>query len=235
MLNKTIITSQGNNYLIDSNDPDVVNWFNDPNNQTDTIIKQINVDCMYDPIFAGRTDMVVVDLGANIGLFSLYAQDSATKLIAVEPAPNTFNILNKLAAQHSNIITVNAAVGDSNNSVPFYLNENNTTNSLVSKQGQRIDVPGTTLAQLVAAHNLTTVDFVKCDIEGSEVIALTEATLDPVKDIAQFWFIEVHQTDVNNGPWPGNLEQNRQNLASIFRNAGYETEFVINDQLYAWK
>jgi hypothetical protein len=88
---------------------------------------------------------------------------------------------------------------------------------------------------LAATHNLTTIDFVKCDIEGSEVIALTEATLDPVKDIARFWFVEVHQTDVNNGPWPGNLEQNRQNLASIFRNAGYETEFVINDQLYAWK
>jgi FkbM family methyltransferase len=190
---------------------------------------------MYDPIFAGRSDMVVVDLGANIGLFSLYAQDSASKLIAVEPAPGTFNILKKLTAPHSNIVTVNAAVGNSDLSVPFYLNENNTTNSLVSKQGQRIDVPGITLAQLAATHNLTTIDFVKCDIEGSEVIALTEATLDPVKDIARFWFVEVHQTDVNNGPWPGNLEQNRQNLASIFRNAGYETEFVINDQLYAWK
>lgn len=235
MLNKTIITSQGNNYNVNHTDQDVVDWFNNPNNQTDTIIKQINVDCMYDPIFAGRSDMVVVDLGANIGLFSLYAQDSASRLIAVEPAPGTYNVLKKLTATHSNIVTVNAAVGDSNNSVPFYLNENNTTNSLVSKRGQRIDVPGITLAQLAADHNLTTVDFVKCDIEGSEVIALTEATLDPVKDIAKFWFVEVHQTDVNNGPWPGNLEQNRQNLASIFRNAGYETEFVINDQLYAWK
>ena len=78
-------------------------------------------------------------------------------------------------------------------------------------------------------------DFCKCDIEGSESFVLTEANLDAVRDVVKFWFIEVHQTDVKQLPWPGNLEANRQNLRSVFNNLGYNTDTVINDQLFAWR
>ena len=50
-----------------------------------------------------------------------------------------------------------------------------------------------------------------------------------------FWFIEIHQTNVNESPWPGNLESNRQQLAELFQRHGYQTESVIHDQLFAWK
>jgi len=235
MISRTIKTSQQTNYAIETEQADIVAWFNNPENYTDVILKQINEDRMYDPIFTNRSDMTVVDLGANCGLFSLYAQDSCSRLISVEPTPNTLTVLKEMTAGHDNITVVQAAVGGSNDPVTFYINENSTTNSMLNRQGTAITVPGMTIEQLLDSQGLDHVDFIKCDIEGSEMIALTEATLAPVADRVDFWFVEVHQTDVDRGPWPGNLGSNRSTLAALFQKLGYQTENVIHDQLFAWK
>jgi len=235
MIERTVITSKNTTYNIVSDVPAVVNWFLDGENQTHTILNQINLERIYDPIFQGRSDMVVLDLGANAGLFSLYAQDSATKVIAVEPAPTTFDVLTELTKDHSNITILQAAISGNNETIPFYLNENSTTNSLISHNGTRIDVPGVTVNSLIEQHGLTHVDFVKCDIEGSEMLAITDETIAPIKDIVKFWFVEMHPTDNTTVPWPGNLEHNRQQIKAVFDRQGYETECVIHDQLFAWK
>ena len=235
MIEKTIITSQQNKYQLTSDSKLVVDWFNDSENQTETILNQINNERMYDPIFQGSTDMTVIDLGANIGLFSLYASDSSARIIAVEAVPDTFAVLSELTKDHNNITKLNLAVSNTNDKITFYLNENSTTNSMVSHKGKPIEVQGVTIADLIAQQQLTNVDFVKCDIEGSEMMAITDDTIAPVKDIVQFWFVELHQTDNDTAVWPGNLESNRQQLKAIFERNGYTTESVIHDQLFAWK
>lgn len=235
MLEKYIRTSQQMNIAIRSSDQDLVDYFNHGENCTDIILRQINDERMYDPIFQGRNNMTVVDLGANIGLFSLYAHDSASRLIAVEPASVTFGLLEKITDKLPNITRVNAALNGADEPVTFFINENPTTNSLLDRSGQPTTVQGVTLKTLFENNNIDNVDFCKCDIEGSEMTAITESTLDAVKDIVKFWFVEVHQTNVKEQAWPGNLENNRQTLAAIFKNAGYNVESVINDQLYAWK
>jgi len=235
MIEKTIVTSQQHNYQLVSDNKLVVDWFANPENQTEAILDQINNERLYDPIFQGSTDMTVIDLGANIGLFSLYASDSAARVIAVEAVPDTFEVLSELTKEHANITKLNLAVSNSNDKIEFYLNENSTTNSMISHRGQRIEVQGVTIAELIAQQNLSTVDFVKCDIEGSEMIAITDDTIGPVKDIVKFWFVELHQTNNDVAAWPGNLELNRQQLKSIFERNGYTTETVIHDQLFAWK
>jgi hypothetical protein len=92
-----------------------------------------------------------------------------------------------------------------------------------------------TLETLLHMQGLDHVDFIKCDIEGSEMQALTDETLSPIANKVNFWFVEVHQTNVDKEAWPGNLESNRQQLAELFERHGYKTEPVIHDQLYAWK
>lgn len=235
MLEKLIKTSQGNEYWIRSSDPKVATWFEYGENCTDIILKQINDDQLYGPIFAGRSNMTIVDMGANIGLFSLYAHDSASRLIAVEPAPPTFEMLTKLTKDIPVIERIEGAISYSDDPVTFFINENPTVNSLLDRNGQATTVRGMSLASFFKDNNLNSVDFCKCDIEGSESEVLTEANLDAVKDVVKFWFIEVHQTDVKQYPWPGNLGSNRNRIESIMRNMGYSTEQVINDQLFAWR
>lgn len=235
MIERLIKTSQGQEYKYQSEHPDVQAWFNNTENYTDIILKQINEDRMYDPIFAGRGDMVVLDLGANCGLFSLYAADSCKKLISVEPTPTTFAVLQEIVKDHDNITPLQLAIGPHNEMISFYINENSTTNSMLDRNGTETKVQCMTLETLLHMQNLDHVDFIKCDIEGSEMQALTDATLGPIADRVDFWFVEVHQTNVSDEAWPGNLSSNRQQLAELFQRHGYQTDFVIHDQLFAWK
>lgn len=235
MIERLLKTSQGQEYKYQSMHPDVQAWFDNTENYTDVILKQINEDRMYDPIFAGRSDMVVLDLGANCGLFSLYAADSCKKLISVEPTPATFNVLQEIVKDHTNITPLQLAIGPHNEMISFYINENSTTNSMLNRNGTETKVQCMTLETLLHMQNLHHVDFIKCDIEGSEMQALTDATLGPIADRVDFWFVEVHQTNVSDEAWPGNLNSNRQQLAELFQRHGYQTDFVIHDQLFAWK
>lgn len=235
MIERLVKTSQQQDFVYQSSHTDIAAWFDNPENYTDVILKQINEDRMYDPIFAGRTDMTVLDLGANCGLFSLYAADSCKKLIAVEPTPKTFDVLQEIVRDHANITPLQLAVGPHNEMISFFINENSTTNSMLNRNGTETQVQCMTLETLFHMQGLDHVDFIKCDIEGSEMQALTDATLGPVADKVKFWFVEVHQTDVKENAWPGNLGANRQQLAELFQRHGYQTDMVIHDQLFAWK
>lgn len=235
MIEQIIKTSKNQEFKYQSRHPDVTAWFNDPENYTDIILKQINEDRMYDPIFANRDDMIVIDLGANCGLFSLYAADSCSKIIAVEPTPLTYSVLEEIVKDDIKIKPLQLAVGPHNEMISFFINENSTTNSMLNRNGIETQVQCMTLETLLHKEGLDYVDFIKCDIEGSEMQALTDATLGPIADKVKFWFIEVHQTNVNESGWPGNLESNRQQLAELFQRHGYTTESVIHDQLFAWK
>lgn len=235
MIERQIKTSQNNEWKIISEDTDVVAYFNNPENQIETIIRQICDEGMYNPIFLGKSNMTVLDLGANCGLFSLYAADSCKRVVAVEAAPSTFGILQKLVKDQPVIETLNVAVAPTNEDLTFYINENSTTNSLLDRQGTPVTVQGNTLVHLLDSLAIDHVDFIKCDIEGSEMVALTEETVGAVAERVDFWFVEIHQTNVKETAWPGNLGSNRDQLAAIFQKCGYQTENVIHDQLFAWK
>jgi FkbM family methyltransferase len=236
-MQKQINTTKNRIYTIDSKDPEVVEWFDRGNiNMTDIILEQINNERMYDPVLSNKDDLVILDVGANIGLFSLYAQDSAQRIICLEPTPRTFNILQKLTNSVDNIVTQATALSDHDGEISFYISDNPTINSIVNQVGEEVQVQARTMATVLKENNLDWVDFVKCDIEGSETLAITDATIDPVKNQIGSWFIEVHQTNGNTGaPWPGNLEENRQNIIAVLKNAGYSAEPVIHDQIFAWK
>ena len=236
-MQKQINTTKNRISTIDSLDDEVVNWFDQSHvNMTDIILEQINTERMYDPVLANKDDLVILDVGANIGLFSLYAQDSAQKIICLEPTPSTFGMLQKLT-KHIDKISVQAtALSDHDGEISFYISDNPTINSIVNQVGQEVRVQSRTMATVLKENNLDWVDFVKCDIEGSETLAITDATMDPVRDQIGSWFIEVHQTNSNTGAtWPGNLEQNRQTIMGVLKNAGYSAELVIHDQIFAWK
>ncbi len=237
MLSKTFITSQKATETLTSENPVIVEWFSNPSvNHTDIIINQNNSG-MYDPFFKGRKDMTIIDCGANIGLWTLFAQDSCKKLVAVEPAPHCFYMLQELAGHLDNVVRVQAAVSGSDGTVKMNIHSSPTSNSIIYETDTdvSIDVTTKTFATIIKENELEHVDMVKCDIEGGEMWAITPETLGAVADKVDSWFVEVHQTNRGAQPWPGNLEENRQKLIAIFRATGYKADAVINDQIFAWK
>jgi FkbM family methyltransferase len=241
-MNKTVITTKLRPHEIDLSDAEVKNWFdNSKLTQTDIILQQINEERLYDPILAQKENLVILDIGANVGLFSLYAQDSAKKIVAVEPTPRTFAMLNKLTQGVDKITPVAAALSAQDGDIDFFVTDNPTINSLLDKSidinydsGQSVTVKGKTIKTILDEQELDWVDFVKCDIEGGEVLALTVDTVTAVKGRIGSWFVEVHQTNRDQSAWPGNLESNRLKLIEIFKQSGYDAVPLINDQIFAW-
>jgi len=235
-LERKILTSKNNVVDIITEDEMICNHFLNSNNYADIVLNQLNQDRFYDPIFEGEENLNILDIGGNIGLFSLYVHDSANTVYSIEPTPDHFRILQELTANYPNIQPINVALHNSDTALDFYISdENSTMNSSVNQYGKKIQVEGLTLKSLIDKLGLEHIDFIKCDIEGSEMLALSEETVAPVKDIVDSWFIEVHATDTEYLKGIDSLRANKATLKSMFEKLGYGVQELREDALYVYK
>ena len=117
----------------------------------------------------------VLDVGAWIGPTLLFALASgAEKIIAVEPNPDSFSMLQKIIELNPGIeqaITlVNLAVSSKPGVLKMGLSKGESDSSMFGMQNQGIEIQTTTLRQLIRDHNLDSMDLVKIDIEGAEAL-----------------------------------------------------------------
>jgi FkbM family methyltransferase len=236
----SIITSSGENIKLDITDDEIDKHLNDEKTCAKIIIRQINTDCIYDRFLKDKKDLVILDIGANVGLFTLYAKDSASRIVSVEPTPSHQHLFEKIAGKYENVELVKAALSNKDEDVNFYIcNYNSTCNSLVEREGDVLKVEGLTFNSLLKKNNLEHVDFCKIDIEGSEMIAITEENLKPVYDKIDRMFIEVHATE--SGPnlrWEDNLVDNRGKIEEVLKKVGYKYEILpslYQDTLHVFK
>jgi len=119
---------------------------------------------------------VFLDIGANIGFWSLYVAQTfpTAPIYAIEANPNTFSILEKNVAVNgfSNIHPFNFGVAGKNGSMPLYLNEsgNRGGDTLKQTDGARreINIAVRTLHSFVEEMEIPEIELIKVDIEGME-------------------------------------------------------------------
>jgi FkbM family methyltransferase len=125
--------------------------------------------------------MVVLDVGANLGFYTLLLADRVGpqgRVHAFEPDPLSFDLLKRRAAGHANIEIHQTAVGDHEGTITLYTNRSNRADnrvhpSLGSDTAEAVNVPLTTLDDYCIARNIERIDAVKMDIQGAEVSALS--------------------------------------------------------------
>jgi len=148
---------------------------------------------MYDKLFGGRSDLVFLDIGANVGIVSIYAVPYCKRIVAVEPSPSTFNRLVENTFMYQSIERLNVALTPRDGEHEFFVNDLNfTASSTVNTYGYRIMVQGKTLKSILKENGLTHVDVCKVDVEGAEGEALDYYAIDYAKDIIKEWFVEFH-------------------------------------------
>lgn len=116
---------------------------------------------------------VVVDIGANIGTFAVYAARSGARVYAYEPSRESFELLcknldaNGLRDRAS--VFMKAVTDKDGDTVAFPI-ESSPENSIETDQdsGGCDIVPTTTLSAILASNHLDVVDCVKIDCEGAE-------------------------------------------------------------------
>ncbi len=121
----------------------------------------------------------VIDLGANVGFYTLlFARQVGTegKVIAFEPGPQSFALLNKNVSvnHYKNVKLINKAVSDKEKTGQFFLcrtgESDNRLFATPNEQRDTIDMDIVSLDKYLGEN--TKVDFIKMDIQGSEYLAM---------------------------------------------------------------
>ncbi|MDP3760224.1 MAG: FkbM family methyltransferase [Ramlibacter sp.] len=123
------------------------------------------------PDFRLRRGGVVVDLGANIGLFSLLAAKAGCHVLAVEAQKGFAREMRALLALQGvdrNVAIEVALVGAARG----LLSEAKTLGAASHLEGAI--PPSISMAELLARHGIREIDFLKVDIEGSEFALFSE-------------------------------------------------------------
>lgn len=193
---------------------------------------------VYNPPFLsfGENDLVV-DIGANIGVFTAYAA-SRTKnnVYAFEPSKSSFAMLKRNIAINGfkNVIPYNFAVADRSGVEMFIDAEVSTACKLMSVKsdcvGRPTEVRTTTLQEIMVTNNIEQIDFLKMDCEGSEGLILgsiSVACLKRIKKIA----MEFHD---------GISKVKHDGIQKILEAAGFTTALDWDGRsrlghLYGWK
>jgi FkbM family methyltransferase len=161
-----------------------------PSNYTQHIIDQVNMG-IYDSSIRGG---IIIDAGANVGLFSIYASCVAEKIYAIEPTMQHYNdmlkIIDKL--QLKNVIPINAALWKENGVFNFNLVDYNTTMNAITSNPTSVTVSCFNLPTFFEKYKIDRVDYFKCDIEGAEIDIINDESFAKVVSKIDFLFVEVH-------------------------------------------
>jgi FkbM family methyltransferase len=123
-----------------------------------------------------KPGMTFLDVGANIGYYSLMAAAVAGpsgRVISFEPNPELHQHLQETIRSNAiqNIVAEQAAVGDQAGWTDLFVPKergNNTATLIANQGGSPVRVPVVTLDEYLDQHQIARVDFLKIDVEGFE-------------------------------------------------------------------
>lgn len=139
-------------------------------------------------------DGVVIDIGANIGFFSLYAVRAGSRVYAFEPFPETFAELlrNIDRSGVSNLVKAYPfAIGRMSGEVRLHIGESSTANSALRESSASVTVQQKTLQDVFEENSIEHCHFLKMDCEGSEFEILLNADRELLKRV-EFIALEYH-------------------------------------------
>jgi len=164
--------------------------FNVREGTTDSqVVKEvIEKDCYQKKGMTIESGETWLDLGANIGTFSVLAASKGAKVIAYEPEPENYEILkNNLELNGLFAITVNEAVSTFNGYSKLYLGateyQKYTHTLRPTNRRKPINVKVRNLSEI-----LENVDCIKMDIEGAEIEILEQIELRVKKLVFEYSF-----------------------------------------------
>lgn len=153
------------------------------------ILEEIYKNKVYEPFLQGKSNLVMLDIGANVGLWSFYAYKYASRLYCVEPSEEHFQCLCLMLVSNemSNAVPIKQAISHENGKATFYHNNNTTMYSLnksvsTGELKESEEVETVTLDKFLTDNKIEHVDFMKIDVEGAESVIFGSEGFERVKD-----------------------------------------------------
>ena len=163
-----------------------------------------------------KPGLIVVDVGANVGLYTVIAASCVGKngkVIAIEPHPESYRYLQKTIEANglSGVKSFNVALGDRRETISLFLTDENKADSRIyDATGQRpkITTQMIDLDHLLAENEIDAVQLIKMDIQGAEGLALRGMLGTLAKSPEIVIFTEF---------WPWGIEETGESAAGFLR------------------
>jgi FkbM family methyltransferase len=192
------------------------------------ILKEIYRDRIYEPFLKGKSDLVIGDLGANVGLTTHYFYPFAKKIYSVEPSREHFEVLEKMLEfnhMFDKVEPIKKATSMRNGTTTFYHNPNSTMFSLKQEVAdlnmENEEVETITMDTFFTQNNIEKMDFLKLDIEGSECEVIMGEEFEKVADRIGSLVVEYHQ-------WSG---INPNLLITALKDYGFKVETIPSEAI----
>ena len=130
------------------------------------------VDRIYDKYLKGKTFDTVVDVGANIGLWTEYIMHSTNckKVFSVEPNTEALKVLKN--SFDSKVTVVEKAMANKDGELEFFVDANNSTISSVAEFDGRSNITykvgAISFKSFLSQYSIDKIDLFKVDIETGE-------------------------------------------------------------------
>ena len=167
------------------------------------ILQEIYIQKIYEPFFVGKRDAICLDLGLNIGLWSIYASRYSSAVYAFEPASAIYQIALQNLKENgvTNVKAFQKAISNEDGKATFYHSTNETMfsmNPAVSNVKEKEEVETIRLDTFVKEQKIEHIDFAKVDIEGTESKLFTSESFKNIVPILDCMVYEYHTWDASN-------------------------------------
>lgn len=197
------------------------------------ILSEIYMERVYERFLKGKKDLTILDCGANIGLFTMYAAEFAKQIYSVEPSEQHVKVMKHMLEFNgiaNKVNVIQAAISNEDGKTKFYHNTNKTMFSLekqINDKDEFEEVKTTRLDTLFKQHNIKEVDFMKLDIEGSEFKVVGGEGFENVADKIKCMVVELHN-------WAG---VNPAQMETTLKDYGFTVQHIPAQALLfaAWR
>lgn len=132
--------------------------------------------------FTPKEGDIVIDVGANIGKYSIHTGKlvgKTGKVFAFEPSKRPFELLCKSVKENEledTVMPIHYAVSDKEGKCKLYQSKNVPITSLIFKLSDNYtEVETTTLDAFITKQKIEKIDWIKIDVEGAEYEVLSGA------------------------------------------------------------
>ena len=180
---------------------------------------------IYKPYLEDKKDPIVLDIGGNLGLFSLYASKYSKQVYCVEPSTENMENIERMVAfnELKNVKLIKKAIYMDNATLPLYDNQNRTMRSIHSAVADPALTPelveAVTLDKLFEDEGIEHVDLLKMDIEGTEIEVFSSLGFQKVAERIDVIVTERHS-------WAG---RHPNQLDEALKNNGFKVLTIPND------